>query len=415
MIHRRDFCSGLAGLFTASIGLPEVVSAASKRPPRILVRSSWQTVNIGDIAHTPGILRILETHLPDAELTLWPGRLDNGVDKLLQEAFPKVKIADDSAKRAAAMEECDFLLHGSGPSLVAEKDVKRWIAETGKPFGAYGITLPTYHRASIETLDKAAFVFFRDSQSMQLVKDWGCKSPIMQFGPDAAFACKLRDDDAAEAFLQKHDLTPGEFLCCIPRLRYTPYWTIPSKNRKIDPEKHARNEAMKEHDHAPLIKAITRIVKETHLKVLLCPEDQTQMQVGRENIYDHLPQQIRRRVVWRPHYWLTGEAISTYVRSRGLFGNEMHSPIMCIGNGVPAIVCRFAEQTSKGIMWDDVGLGDWLFDLDNEDEAQQIPDTVFAMATDIEGSREKVATAAAFVAKRQAETTGILRNALNSR
>lgn len=92
----------------------------------------------------------------------------------------------------------------------------------------------------------------------------------------------------------------------------------------------------------------------------------------------------------------------------------MHSPIMCIGNGVPAIVCRFAEQTSKGIMWDDIGLGDWLFDLDNEDEVEQIPDTVIAMATDIEGSREKVATAAAFVAKRQAETTGILSNTLNS-
>ncbi|MEX0819126.1 MAG: hypothetical protein WD070_06025 [Pirellulaceae bacterium] len=31
---------------------------------------------------------------------------------------------------------------------------------------------------------------------------------------------------------------------------------------------------------------------------------------------------------WRPDYWLTGKAISTYVRSAGLFGNEMHSPIM---------------------------------------------------------------------------------------
>ena len=37
---------------------------APKRAPRILLRSSWQTVNIGDIAHTPGVLRLLEKHLP---------------------------------------------------------------------------------------------------------------------------------------------------------------------------------------------------------------------------------------------------------------------------------------------------------------------------------------------------------------
>ena len=43
----------------------------------------------------------------------------------------------------------------------------------------------------------------------------------------------------------------------------------------------------------------------------------------------------------------------------GLFGSEMHSPIMALSNGIPAIVCRFAEQTTKGIMCD-IGLGDWL-------------------------------------------------------
>ena len=30
--------------------------AADQRPPRIVLRSSWQTVNIGDIGHTPGVL-----------------------------------------------------------------------------------------------------------------------------------------------------------------------------------------------------------------------------------------------------------------------------------------------------------------------------------------------------------------------
>jgi hypothetical protein len=94
--------------------------------------------------------------------------------------------------------------------------------------------------------------------------------------------------------------------------------------------------------------------------------------VGKELLYDPLPPDVRRRVVWRDRFWLTDEALSTYVRSAGVFGSEMHSPIMAVANGIPAIVCRFAEQTSKGIMWRDIGLGEWLFDLDREDEVRQV-------------------------------------------
>jgi hypothetical protein len=67
----------------------------------------------------------------------------------------------------------------------------------------------------------------------------------MEFGPDGAFATDLRDDTKAEAFLQANDLEIGRFLCCIPRLRYTPYWLIPSKQAPFDEKKHARNEVMK--------------------------------------------------------------------------------------------------------------------------------------------------------------------------
>jgi hypothetical protein len=51
----------------------------------------------------------------------------------------------------------------------------------------------------------------------------------MEFGPDGAFATDLREDARPLAFLEKHGLEEGKFLCCIPRLRYTPYWTIHGK------------------------------------------------------------------------------------------------------------------------------------------------------------------------------------------
>lgn len=396
---------------------------AQDRPKRILLRSSWQTVNIGDIAHTPGVLHILEQHLPDVEVTLWPSNLDNGVDDLLMARFPKLKIAKKgSDELVQAFAECDFLLHGSGASLVAENDVIRWHEETGKPFGIYGITFPLQKSSAtvvrtdealartIDILNKAEFVFFRDSKSLDLAKEKGADGPVLEFGPDGAFACDLKDDEKAEAFLSENDLETGKFLCCIPRLRYTPYWTI--KDRPKDEVKHARNEEMKFHDHDPHIEAIIRVVKETDLKILLCPEDRTQMRVGKEVIYDRLPDEIKERVVWRPDYWLTGEALSVYVRSAGLFGNEMHSPIMCIGQGIPAIVCRWEEQTSKGYMWEDIGLGDWLHHFDDEADVARLPETVLKMAQDLPAAREKAATARAFVEQRQKATMGVLSDRL---
>src|SRR4051812_7183728 len=83
---------GLLASALLAAGLPAAIAPAAadpRRPVRILVRSSWQTVNIGDIAHTPGILALLERHLPEAEVRLWPSRVDNGVDKILARRFPK--------------------------------------------------------------------------------------------------------------------------------------------------------------------------------------------------------------------------------------------------------------------------------------------------------------------------------------
>ena len=281
------------------------------------------------------MLRLLEKYLPDAEVWLYPSNLKNGVDQILRARFPKLRIAMKGSKELQrAYEVCDFLLHGSGPSLVAEKHVVEWSQKTGKPYGVYGITFSQKESAStsatskallektLDVLSGAEFVFFRDSKSLELAKKLGATCPVMEFGPDGAFACDLRDDVRADAFLKKHGLDPGRFMCCIPRLRYTPYWTIPEKKRPIDPIKHQRNEEMKEHDHAPLREAIKEVVTQTDMKVLLCPEDKTQMAVGKEMLFDKLPESVRRRVVWRPDYWLTGEAISVYTRSAGLLATR---------------------------------------------------------------------------------------------
>ena len=418
-MNRRHFLhTALAATLAAS------ARAADKRAPRLLLRSSWQTVNIGDIAHTPGVLALIEKHLPGVEVRLWPSKVDNGVEEMLLARFPKLRLVKGPEALKAAFAECDFLLHGSGPSLVAQNDVARWAKETGKPYSVYGITLPLQSStatspasekiiaATVAVLSGAKFVYFRDSASLELAKKRGCTSSVMEFGPDGAFGTDLRDDAKATDFLKANGLEDGQFLCCIPRLRFTPYWTIPSKNAAFDEKKHARNEALKEQDHAPHRQAIIEVLRQTKLKVLICPEDQTQMAVGKELLYDPLPADVKPRAVWRPDYWLTGEALSTYVRSAGLFGNEMHSPIMCIGNGVPAIVCRWAEQTSKGIMWRDIGLGDWLFDFDKEEDRARLVPAVLAMAKDPAAAKAKAAKGREFVMGKFAASMAVVKKHL---
>jgi hypothetical protein len=81
---------------------------------------------------------------------------------------------------------------------------------------------------------------------------------------------------------------------------------------------------------------------------------------------------------------------------------------MCISNGVPEIVCRWSEQTSKGLMWRDIGLDDWLFDLDQEPDLLRIVPTVISMATDPVTARNRALQAKSFVEKRQRESMSIL-------
>lgn len=407
-MNRRQFLAHISAVL-GSAAVSGFSHAAASRPCRILLRSSWQTVNIGDIGHTPGVITLLQEYLPAAEITLWPGSIDNGVEEMLRRNFPKLKIVQGEGNKQA-IADCDFLLHGSGPSLVAQKDVAKWRKAAGKPYGIYGITVGQIDEEAKDILNNACFVFFRDSVSLNFAKEQGVKCPVMEFGPDGAFGVKLRNDEAAVAFLKKNGLEDGKFLCCIPRLRYTPYWKI--KGKPFDEKKNARNEEMKEHDHAPLRDAICAVTRQTAMKVLLCPEDKSHMEIGREMLFDKLPEDVQAKVVWRENYWLTDEALSTYVRSAGLFGLEMHSPIMCIGNGIPAIVCRFEEQTSKGIMWRDIGLGDWLFNMDSDSDVKKITPAVLGFAQDPAAARTKVAKAQEFVRRRQRETMAILEKSL---
>ena len=135
---------GAAG--AAALSLPQIIAAAAGgQTPKILLRSSWQVVNIGDIAHTPGVLTLIERYIPNAEVRLWAsGDLSPQVAAMEHKRFPKLRIvkgtigADGKASNpdlGEAVEWCNFLLHGSGPSMVGYRDVAAFVKKTGKQFG----------------------------------------------------------------------------------------------------------------------------------------------------------------------------------------------------------------------------------------------------------------------------------------
>lgn len=395
---RRAFLAALPGL-AAGVA----ASAQDGRAPRVLLRSSWQTVNIGDIGHTPGMLALLAEHQPRAEVTLWPGTLGDGVKELLTRRFPALRIADTAALQAEAMERCDFLLHGSGPSLVGMRQVAAWKEKTGKPYGVLGITLSAADADTRAVIDGARFLYLRDSVSVEWARGAGFRCPVIDFAPDAAFAVAVRAQDDADTYLGRAGLRPGEFACFIPRLRFTPYWLIrKTKMTDADRDKDRTNEWLKEADHAKVRAALVAVVRDAGLRVLVCPEDMSHMAVGKGMLVDPLPADVKRQVVWREDYWLTDLAVAVYARSAGLVSMDMHSPIMAVGNGIPAIHCRFAEQTSKGRMWRDVGLGDWLFDLDEERDGARITAAALDMVRNRDAAQARVAKARQFVREKHA-------------
>jgi polysaccharide pyruvyl transferase WcaK-like protein len=391
--------------------------------PEILLRSSWQTVNIGDIAHTPGMLQLLQNAHPTAKLTLWASDTSRGVGDLLRAEFPGLEIVYGNVSNSGvasnpnlqnAWNRADILIHGSGPYLVAESSIEAWRQATNKPYGIGGVSQVEPGNATMTLLNQAAFVFLRDPVSLSLVQGAGATSPVIGFGPDATFALGLRDDALAQSYLQATGLLGTSFLCVIPRLRWTPYWEINNTTPTATEElRIIENNTWKEIDHAKLRETIIRWVRETGNPVLCCPEMSYAVDLIPELLIDPLPADVKPHVVWRDSYWLTAEAAGVYARASAILSLEMHSPIIAIANGVPAIYVRQPTDTSKGYMWPHIGLNHWFFEVDTATGAG-IADAVMAIHQNPAAARALVRSASANLHAAQTQMMEAVGNALGT-
>jgi hypothetical protein len=411
MNRRRFLASSATAALTLGALRSSLFAAAVKagRPPRILLRSSWQSVNIGDIGHTPGALSLLWKHFPECEITLWPGELGHGSRELLTKAYPRLKIVEGSLDAdgkpkspalAQAWAEADLYLSGSGSGFPAAAHAVAFQKATGKPVGVFGVsndpisgmgktrdpeggTLkslreralalpPTHLSADLRfIMDRAAFFFCRDTITRDYLKAQGVKSPIVEFGPDAQLGMHLRDDAKGLAYLKAAGLEEGKFICVIPRLRYTPYYKIRNtKPTADDTIKDAINNRTTKQDHDKLRELIVSYVRATGNKVMACAEMTYQVQMAKDELVDPLPADVKKNVVWRDTYWLPDEAASIYARAQAVISVECHSPLIALHNGTPTFYVRQPTDTCKGQMYRDIGADDWFFEIDETNGAQ---------------------------------------------
>jgi hypothetical protein len=373
--------------------------------PQILIREALQFENIGDSGRVPGTIRLLYQHLPEATITLWPWQLHEREREMLMRAFPKLHIAEGEVDEtgvastpalAEAWKDADIFIT---PARHA-KTFQTW-AKTGRPYGFFGSSfdpvsnrkdrpqgdtldelqkvissLPADHfdghYKSREVYDGASFVFARDTYSLLYLQGQKLRTPIVEFGLDGTFGIAVRDEKRAQSWLRRIGVEEGKFICVLPRLRYTPYYRVKNLPRdEGDYEIDAINAEHAARDHAPLRDLITLWVRETGLKVILCPEMTYEIAVAKEHLFDPLPADVKANVIWRDTFWLADEAASVYARAVAVVSAECHSPIIALSQGTPAFYVRNPADTVKAQMFRDIGLTDWVFES-SETTGQQL-------------------------------------------
>lgn len=371
--------------------------AGSTEPPRstkVLLVSGWQNVNIGDVAHTPGALRALRD-FAGHEVVLWPRKLGPRERSMLTARFPGLRILADARDTDGLTEEveqafrwADVCVHSSGPSIVGWEQIDSWRAETGKPYGFFGVTIdplapygttlersgriirsidgPLLERAARERLEQAAFVWCRDSLTVEFLRGQGVRC---EFGPDAAVVNDIGGQAQAGRTLADHQLRDGEFLCVVPRLRYTPYHELRGDGRSADEiRRDAINAGWVDDDLRTLREVVRQWLRRTSQDVLIVPEMSYAVELAARELADW-PDGLAQRVRLLPYFWELDEAASIYRRASAVLSMECHSPLIAMAVGTPALYLRQSTDTIKGQIYDDLGVGERMHELDGADPA----------------------------------------------
>jgi polysaccharide pyruvyl transferase WcaK-like protein len=404
MPNRRHF---ITSLLTALGGS---VYAADGRPKTLVLQSAWDTVNIGDIGHTPGTLRVIEEHLPGLKVVLWAMKLDERVTTMLQRRFPRVEIlqgnlfkdGEKDRRLQEAVKNCDLFIRNSG--MGQDITFMQFCRKHGRPYGLFG---QSYFPSMIEgegaderrdLLNHAAFIYTRETKTLDILRNGGVKTPVLEFGPDGCFGIDVRDDERGLATMKKLGLEERRFITLQLRTNTAKLPGVDdTRTPKLNPlHPTPQQQADDERRAAKYRELVTLWVQKTGHKVLIAPEVKKEMEHNKRLIHDPLPPEIRRHVVNLEYFWNADEATSVFARAHTVVCHEPHSPIIALANGTPIIHTYSEFHSPKCWMFKDIGLPEWLLEMD-ETPVEKMAETLFAIDADHAAARAKVKKAMAYV------------------
>ncbi len=419
MNTRRHFIATLSAALGAS------AFAAEGKKKTILLQSAWDTVNIGDIGHTPGTLRIIEQHLPEVHVILWAMKLDERVTAMLRARFPKVEIIQGSLAGTTERDEqlrqaitrADLFIRNSG--MGQDTNFMEFCRKIGKPYGLYG---QSYFPNMVEgkgaeertaMLNGAAFIYCRETKTLDILKKAGVKPPVLELGPAGCSGLAVRDEERGLATMKKLGLEERKFITLQLRTNTAKLPGVDDKRvPSLNPLHPSPQQIADDERRAGVYRElVTRWVKKTGHKVLIAPEVMKEMAHNKRLIFDPLPPEIQKNVVNLEYFWNADEAASVFARAHTVVCHEPHSPIIALANGTP-IIHTFSEfHSPKCWMFQDIGLADWLPEFDST-PAEKMAEILFAIDADYPAALARVKKAMDFVHQRQAETMRVVKGVL---
>ena len=420
MSTRRTFLRNTS-LALGATALPTFAQAYGDKQT-ILLQCAWATKNIGDIGHTPGTLRFLEQHIPEAHIILWAGDTNQQVDEMLMRRFPKLEIVkgslgekDGSVQKAIA--RCDFFLRG--PGMGQATNFMEYCNLVGVPWGLQGQSyfpdMVEEKEDNVKLLSTAAFIYTRETVTLKTLKDAGVKAPVMEFGPDGCFGIDVRDEEKALARMKKHGLEDKKFITLQLRT-HTP--TSPGRDdkrpQKLNPLHPTPQNIADDTRRAKVYQDLIAMwVKETGYKVVIAPEVFKEMQYNKQFVYDPLPDDLKKHVVNFDEFWSADEACSFYKRAHTVICHEPHTPIMALAVGTPMMHTFSAFHSPKCWMFKDIGLEQWAPEFDST-TAEEMFAILMDIHNDYPAAETKVAKAMTYVEERAAACMRSLKNAMRS-
>ncbi|WP_414664469.1 polysaccharide pyruvyl transferase family protein [Horticoccus sp. 23ND18S-11] len=422
MISRRTFLKA-SGVALGASALPGF-SQPAPAPKTVLLQSAWATKNIGDIGHTPGTLRFLVQYLPEAKVILWAAKTNPEVDAMLTRRFPQVEIvkgslAEKNGAVQRAIQRSDFFLRG--PGMGQSTDFMVYCNQLGKPWGLQGQSyFPDMVTGKggadrVALLNRAAFIYCRDSKTLALLRGAGVKPPVLEFAPDGCFGIDVRDEEKALRRMKKHGLEAKKFITLQLRTHSPSSPGVDdSRPQKLNPLNPTPENIADDTRRAKVYQDLIALwVKETGWKVVIAPEVEKEMIYNKKFVYDPLPDDLKKHVVNFDEFWNVDEACSFYARAHTVICHEPHTPIMALAMGTPMMHTFSEFHSPKCWMFKDIGLEEWAPEFDRT-SARQMFDTLMGIHRNYPAAQAKVKKAMAYVEDRAKSQMKVLKGVIGA-